>query len=134
MTVSTFGWLLFGVVLGGLFIGFARRLQWRNQVRFFAAGLVIAGAIYLVFGAFHGPRWIGLEGMGFVLYATLAFAGLRRPRLLALGWLLHVGWDAGLHLLLDQPVIGPWLPLLCLPFDTMVAAYLTWADRRQSAA
>ena len=57
----------------------------------------------------------------------LAAAGLRWPLVLAAGWLLHMGWDAGLHLAMEQPVIGPWLPLLCIPFDVMVAAYLAYA-------
>ena len=133
MAMSTLGWLLPGVVLAGLLIGFARRLPWRAQIRLFAACLVATAAAYLVFGALQGPRWAGVEGIGFVLYSALAYAGLRRPPLLALGWLLHVGWDAGLHLAFDQPVIGPWLPLACLPFDCMVAAYLSYADSRQRA-
>ena len=131
--VSTIGWLLFGGLLGVLFIGVARRLHWRNQVRFFAFCLFLAGAIYLAFGAFHGLRWIALEGAGFVLFSLLAYAGLRRPPLLALGWFLHAAWDGGLHLALEQPVIGPWLPLMCVPFDLMVAVYLAYADNRQRA-
>ena len=132
-SAGTLGWLLAGALFGGLTIGFARRLSWRNQVRLFAVYLFLAGAIYLAFGAFHGPRWIALEGAGFVLFSLLAWAGLRRPVLLALGWFLHVGWDGGLHLALEQPVIGPWLPLLCLPFDLLVAAYLAYASSGQRA-
>lgn len=121
-------------VARGLWIGIARRLRWGNQVRFFAVSLVLAGAFYLALGTFQGPRWIALEGTGFVLYSSLAYVGLRRPRVLALGWLLHVAWDSGLHLALEQPVVGPWLPLLCLPFDVMVAAYVAHTDSRQPAA
>ena len=124
VAAGTLGWLLAGALFGVLWIGLARRLSWRNQVRLFAVTLFLAGVIYLAFGAFHGPRWIALEGAGFVLFTLLAWAGLRQPWLLALGWLLHAGWDGILHLALEQPVIGPWLPLLCLPFDLMVAAYL----------
>ena len=131
--VSPVGWLLLGALFGGLLIGFARRLAWRNQIRLFAVCLFLAGAIYLAFGAFHGPRWIAVEGAGFVLFSLLAWAGLRQPRLLVLGWLLHVGWDGGLHLAVEQPVIGPWLPLLCLPFDLLVAAYLAYAGSGQRA-
>ncbi|MCE2542817.1 MAG: hypothetical protein J4F30_05210 [Acidobacteria bacterium] len=131
--VSPIGWLLIGALLGLLFIGFARRLHWRNQVRLFAVCLFLAGALYLAFGAFHGLPWSAVEGAGFVIFSLLAYAGLRWPRLLALGWLLHAGWDGGLHLALEQPVIGPWLPLLCLPYDAMVAAYLAYADNRQRA-
>ena len=125
--VSAVGWLLLGALSGVLVIGFARCLQWRNQVRLFALYLFLAGAIYQAFGAFHGLPWIAVEGAGFLLFSLLAWAGLRRPRVLALGWLLHMGWDAGLHLAMEQPVIGPWLPLLCIPYDVMVAAYLAYA-------
>ena len=131
--VSAVGWLLLGALAAVLVIGFARRLHWRNQVRLFALYLFLAGAIYQAFGAFHGLPWIAVEGAGFLLFSLLAWAGLRQPRLLALGWLLHVGWDGGLHLAIEQPVIGPWLPLLCLPFDTLVAAYLAYANSRQPA-
>ena len=31
-----------------------------------------------------------------------------------------------MHLAMEQPVIGPWLPLLCLPFDLIVATYLVY--------
>lgn len=126
--LSTFGevagWLVLGALVGGLFIGLARRLRWCTQVRIFAVSLVLAGVIYLAFGAFHGPRWIAVEGAGLVLFSALAAFGLRWPIGLAAGWLLHMGWDAGLHLAIEQPVIGPWLPLVCIPFDLMVAGYL----------
>ena len=87
MAVNTFGGCSSGCCSGGAFIGFARSLRWRYQVRFFAVCLVIAGGIYLVFGTFQGPQWAGVEGSGFVL--SLLGAGLRRPQaapLLALGW------------------------------------------------
>ena len=74
-----------------------------------------------------------MEGAGFALFSLLAWGGLRWPRLLALGWFLHAGWDGGLHLALEQPVIGPWLPLMCVPFDLMVSAYLAYAGRGQRA-
>ena len=134
MAVSTLGWLLSGVLLGGLLIGLARRLRWRDQVRFFAACWSLRARSTWSSARCHGPRWTALEAMGFLLYSALALAGLRRPRLLALGWLLHVARGTGLHLALDQPVIGSWLPLACLPFDCMVAAYLAYAERRQRAA
>ena len=130
---AVLGWLLLGALSGVLCIGFARRLRWPTQVRLFAVVLFLAGVIYLAFGAFHGPRWIAVEGGGLVLFSVLAAAGLRWPLVLAAGWLLHMGWDAGLHLAMEQPVVGRWLPLICIPFDVMVAAYLALtalAERR----
>ncbi len=125
----TVGWLLLGALLGGLSIGFARRLRRRDQIRLFAVWLLLAGVIYAACAALQGAgtRWLAIEGAGLALFALLAWYGLRRPAVLALGWLLHVAWDAGLHLAIEQPVIGPWLPLLCIPFDLMVAAWLAVA-------
>ena len=128
---SALGWVVLGASLGGLFIGIGGRLSWRTEVRFFAVSLFLAGAIYFGFGLAQGPPWIALEGAGLVLFTGLAFAGLQRPSALALGWYLHVGWDVGLHLLMEQPVIGIWLPLLCLPFDLMVASYLARKSTRR---
>ena len=51
--------------------------------------------------------------------------------MLAAGWLLHLGWDTGLHLAIEQPVVGRWLPLLCIPIDLMVAVYLALAALAQ---
>ena len=124
----TVGWLLLGALLGGLSIGFARRLRRRDQIRLFAVWLLLAGAFYAACAALQGvgARWLAIEGAGLALFALLAWSGLRRPAVLALGWLLHVAWDAGLHLAMEQPVIGPWLPLLCIPFDLMVAVWLAY--------
>ena len=127
MTATTTGWLLLGALLGGLQIGFDRRLRRRGEVRLFAVYLFLAGAIYVAFAALSGAgaRWTAVESAGLVLFTLLAWSGLRRPAVLALGWLLHATWDGALHLAIEQPVIGPWLPLLCLPFDLLVAAWLT---------
>ena len=73
--VSAVGWLLLGALSGVLVIGFARRLQWRNQVRLFALYLFLAGAIYQAFGAFHGLPWVAVEGAGFLLFSLLAWGG-----------------------------------------------------------
>ena len=126
VTAVTTGWLLLGALLGGLNIGFDRRLRRRGEVRLFAVYLFLAGVIYAASAALSGAgaRWTATEGAGLVLFTLLAWLGLRRPAVLATGWLLHAVWDGGLHLALEQPVIGPWLPLLCLPFDLMVAAWL----------
>ena len=125
-------WLLLGVVLAGLNIGIAQSFRRDTQVRIFAVFLFLAAVIYLVFGAFHGVRWVVLEGAGVVLFSLLAWGGVRQPMVLAVGWLLHAAWDGGLHLALEQPVVGPWLPLLCLPYDGMLAGYLAFIGLRRS--
>ena len=127
-TAATTGWLLLGALLGGLHIDFDRRLRRRGEVRLFAVYLFLAGVLYVAFAALSGAgaRWTAVEGAGLVLFTLLAWSGLRRPAVLALGWLLHAVWDGALHLAVEQPVIGPWLPLLCLPFDLLAAAWLMY--------
>ena len=125
-------WLLLGVVLAGLNIGIAQSFRRDTQVRVFAVFLFLAAVIYLVFGAFHDVQWVALEGAGVVLFSLLAWVGMRRPIVLAVGWLLHAAWDGGLHLALEQPVVGPWLPLLCLPYDGILAGYLAFIALRRS--
>ncbi len=129
--INTMGWLLIGAAVAGVSIGFAHRLRWHSQVRCFAVLLFLAGAIYLLLGAFHAVRWIAIESAGAVLFSLLACAGVRWPLVLGLGWVLHAGWDAGLHLAIEQPVIGPWYLLMCLAFDPIVAGYLAYAYVRR---
>ncbi len=98
-----FLWLSLGAILGALFIRFARSRSPNGQLRFFAVGLVVAAVIYVGFALADGVEWIALEAAGVVLFVLLAYAGLRHsPLLLALGWTVHVGWDAGLHLARPQ--------------------------------
>ena len=113
-------WPLFGVALGVLTVGIVRCLRRAIRLRALAGLLVFAASLYVMFGSFHA-----LESAGLVIFSLFAAVGLRRPGVLALGWLLHAGWDGALHLALDQPTVGVWLPLFCLPYDVIVGAYLT---------
>lgn len=119
--------ILTGAVLGALLVLVARR-GGAAGLRLLALGLLVAALIYLGLAIPSGDgRWLVLEGAGLLLYGPLAWLGLRRPGVLALGWAAHVGWDIGLHLEAAQPVVGPWYPLGCVGFDLIVAGYLLGA-------
>ena len=91
--------------------------------RVFAAGLIVAAAIYVVFAATRGTfQDVLLELGGVAVFGTLAVLGLRRPLVLATGWALHVSWDVLLHPIGDTSYAPWWYPVLCIGFDLVVAA------------
>lgn len=117
--------ILIGALLGALLVRIARSRGGEAELRFLAAGLLVAGLIYIAFALAAGTgRWVTIESAGLLLYGPLAWLGRRRPGLLALGWAAHVGWDVALHLDTAQPVVGSWYPLGCIGFDLVVAGYL----------
>lgn len=117
--------ILVGAVLGAMFAIVARRLGGGGELRVFGLGLVVAALIYvgLALPSREG-RWLGLESAGLAIFGSLAWLGLRRPGVLALGWMAHAAWDVGLHLDRAQSVVGPWYPLTCIGFDLVVAGFL----------
>lgn len=122
--------LLIEIVIGiSLAIGFllvARRgKSYAKEKRIFAIGLVVAALIYVCFGLFSGSiSWMLIELLGVPLYAVFAWLGLRKSAwLLAVGWALHVVWDAGLHGY-ATPFVPHWYIGGCLGFDLLVAGYI----------
>ena len=128
----TFTWLLLGLVLGGIFITFAKKWQ-GGERQSLAIGLVIAAIIYVGFAIFFGapPQWLFWETIGAIIYSAMAWLGWRRnPIWLAIGWGLHPLWDAGLHLAGDGATFAPeWYVLACISFDLLVAGYVLWQVR-----
>ena len=106
-----------GVALAVPYVRYARRTH-------FAAGLVIAALVYVVFAIARGTTGsLLIELGGVVLFTAIAFLGIRHSALwLAAGWAVHVGWDLLLHPV-DASSYAPWwYPPLCLGFDLAVAA------------
>lgn len=118
--------VLAGAVLGALFALLADSRTRPGEVRLLALGLVVAALVYVAFALSRADgRWLALEAIGLALFAGLAWLGLRVSLWwLALGWVVHVGWDVGLHLDRTQPLVGPWYPLACVGFDLVVAGFL----------
>jgi putative addiction module component (TIGR02574 family) len=105
----------------------ARRWERRAELRAYGAGLVVAAAIYVLFGIAHGApaEHLALDGVGVALFGTIAVAGLRnRPLLLAAGWTSHVAWDLFVHHANGTPWAPDWYPLLCVGFDLFLGGYL----------
>ena len=95
----------------------------RFELVSWAIYLSLAAAIYVVF-ALREAGWMRLELAGLVGYSALAWYGVRRPRLLALGWLLHAGWDAILHAGAPEALVPGWYRWACLGFDFVAAIHL----------
>ena len=95
----------------------------RFELVSWAIYLFLAAAIYVAF-ALREAGWMRLELAGLVGYTALAWYGVRRPRLLALGWLLHAGWDAILHAGAPETLVPGWYRWACLGFDVVAAIHL----------
>jgi hypothetical protein len=92
---------------------------------------VVAALVYVGFALVAGSRArVVLELAGVAIFAAPAYAGYRgSPLILAGGWAAHTVWDALLHL--GGPVAGvEWYAALCLGFDPLVAAVVTYRTRR----
>ncbi|RMH20092.1 MAG: hypothetical protein D6696_09035 [Acidobacteria bacterium] len=123
--------IVIGALLGVVFAGLVRLVDRRRQVPLYAAGLVVAAAIYVVFALpAAGRGWLLVELGGLLLFTALAVAGRRRPALIALGWLLHVAWDGLLHQPTHAPFVPVAYPALCIGFDLVVAVAAYLAARR----
>ena len=102
--IETIGWLFRGVGRA-VHLVFAQPSLTRRGA--FLRGVAIHRRPDLPgLAAFHSIRWIANEGSGAAVFSLLAWYGLQRLGLIALGWLLHGVWDFGLHLAIEQPVIG----------------------------
>lgn len=115
--------IILGAVLALPYVWTARKRPW-----LFAAGLVIAAAIYVVFALVDGDVLHAMgETCGVLLFAAIALGGLRwSPYLLAAGWLGHAAWD-----LLAHPAPW-WYPALCIGFDVLVAGFIAGSTSRRA--
>ena len=124
-------WVGAGVVLAAGLLRFAGRGGPGRRSRVLAVGLVVAALVYVPFALAAGDTGrLVVELAGVAVFAVPAYLGVRgSSRLLAAGWVGHVAWDVGLHLL--GPAYGPaWYAALCIGFDLVVAGgLLVAADR-----
>jgi hypothetical protein len=125
--------IVLGAVLALPYVAYARTR--RRPAVLFAAGLIVAAAIYVVFALFAADwRSVLVELGGVLLFAAIAFGGLRWPSyLLAIGWLAHAGWDLLLHPVQLSGHAPWWYPALCIGFDLVVAGSITGAIRGSRA-
>jgi hypothetical protein len=116
---------LFGAVLGAIFLLLARTQNRRRELAAYAAGVVIAAALYVVFATLrHGLPHLPLELLGLAVFSIAAVVGLRAwPALIGVAWVAHGAWDVILHSP-PQPYVPYWYPLWCLGFDWVVGFYV----------
>ena len=115
-----------GVILATGFLLLARRSgSFAKEKRIYAIGLVVVALIYVGFGLFSDSAgWKIIELMGVPAYSFFAWLGLKKSGwFLAIGWALHVFWDAGLHGV-ATPFVPHWYIAGCIGFDLLVAAYI----------
>jgi hypothetical protein len=109
-------------------IGFSYLVQGaaaRRALTVYAFGLIIAALVYLVASLSGGYKNILTEAFGAAIFVALAIFSLRRaPILLALGWLLHVGWDLSAYPLTSAGSMPHWYRWFCAGFDLVIAGYI----------
>jgi hypothetical protein len=109
-------------------IGFSYLVQGsagRRALTVYAFGLIIAALVYLVASLSGGYKNILTEAFGAAIFSALAIFSLRRaPILLALGWLLHVGWDLSAYPLTSAGSMPHWYRWFCAGFDLVIAGYI----------
>jgi hypothetical protein len=94
-------------------------------ILFAAAGAYFGFAIR----AGAGPKWMLAELGQVIAFGVMALRGLRgSPWWLAVGWVLHPVWDAGLHYLGPGHAFAPMpYAIACISYDLVVAAYIAVA-------
>lgn len=104
----------------GLVLGFRHRTA-HGELRLYGFALLIAAAVFVGFAVFRGSlEDIALEGVGFSLFGLFAMFGWKgQARWLAIGWLVHVGWD--LVQRGNPGHVPPWYAWLCAGFDPVIA-------------
>jgi hypothetical protein len=119
-----------GVVLAAALVALARRLGRRRELAVYALVLLLTAVYYLLAAMGKGapPARVGVEALGAALFGAAAGYGvLRRPILLALGWIAHAGWDLFLHpagAAAATLYVPAWYPMLCVGFDLLLGGYV----------
>lgn len=130
----TVAYVLLGALGAAAFVLAARRLARRRELPIYAAGLVVAALVYVVFAVAGGASaaWLAAEFAGLAAFSLVALPRLRSRTLpLALAWAAHALWDILLHA--DAHFAPDWYRLVCAGFDLALAAYLLSPSRRAAA-
>ncbi len=117
--------ILFGVTFAGVAVALARRMGPPPKDQPLLA-LLLAAAAAVYVGASLGDPGVSalLPALGFIPFLALAVVGLENRRILALGWLLHTGWDAAHLIPLMASPLPHWYEIGCLVVDPLIAGYL----------
>lgn len=88
-------------------------------------GLILTGIGFL----YVGFTWTSLEelitcSVQAVVFVFVAYFGIRRSSLLALGFFLHGAWDFAYHFISFSERIPPQYEFFCLAIDFTIGGYL----------
>ena len=125
--------IIIGAILAALILIGFHKMKAGKAAKFFAGSLIIAALIYIGF-AFSGvlsqtatTDWILVEIGGFIIYFALAYAGVKISNLiLAVGWALHIFWDAAFQHGGEISYVPDFYPSLCIGFDLVFAIYIVY--------
>lgn len=120
--------IVIGAVAAALIIFFCRKnYSPDKEISFYSSGLIIAALIYVVF-LINGStfEWRLIELGGVLLFGIIAKVSREKKwaSLLALGWLLHIGWDTLLHNSPSTSFVPNHYEELCIGFDLVMAGYI----------
>lgn len=103
-----------------------KRFNTRIKLRIAILALVIAAVVYVLFALLtRNQLFITIELVGLMFFLLLVWMGYQYSFwFIAMGWLLHVFWDLGLHPAQTAPYIPQWYTWLCVGFDIIIALYL----------
>ena len=115
-----------GVILAGGLLFYCRRYSVVTRYHLLAIGLSIASFLYVIFALFSlNNIWITMEVVGLLLFLMFIWLAYHYSFwFIALGWLLHIVWDIGVHAHETAPYVPQWYAWLCVGFDAVVAFYL----------
>ena len=103
----------------------AQALVRRRALMIYALALIAAALIYFLAALSGGYKNILSETVGLGIFSALAIFALRRSAiLLALGWMLHVGWDLAAYPLISAASMPHGYRWACVGFDLVLAGYL----------
>lgn len=120
-----------GLLWALLFVFIARRSSLRVEHLLYVGLLVVIAAIYVGLAWWNDApsSWIGMQAGGLLVYAILAWVGLKRaPIVVGIAILLHAGWDLGHFLAVRADALGarflpPNYEVMCIGFDLLAGVY-----------
>lgn len=112
--------------------GIARFIPGMRENFIYALTLVATSYQYVWWAqSAAGANELNVEIAGVSIFTVFALVGVRRPSVLALGWLLHAGWDWAFHPMPDTRWVPFWFPAMCVGFDLVLATYIASRATRE---
>ena len=116
-----------GLILAAGLLFYLKRFSEKTRLTISALVLLITALVYVLFALLSGNQlFVTIEVIGFLLFLLLVWLGYQYSYwFIAMGWLLHVFWDFGLHPAQTAPYLPQWYAFLCAGFDIAMALYVS---------